>query len=364
MKKVVAPLAKQQNSIGKTLILILLFCISLLIFAFCLIDCGMYLRLKFVCTAEVTGVVDEIKTGFVKSTDQTELRFVHEGENKMIMRIAIDPDSGFGKDCVYANCDNENLIGTEMTVYYSPDDPFDHYIGSLLNTCKNTLILTAVSGAALIILFLLLLKTKKQKPERQPQTPNIYFDSPFCRFYYYGNNIEAGYEGNVKWTENAPDQTDTDVFLEVDIPDADTSAAIDAVLQKYTDANAPEIPDVYGLADQFAAIRAILPVEAYSRAERILSDRQRVDYEIRISAADYFLRKPALIKENTDVQTLMDGMSLTFIGFYRNGNTEFSIPFNKHIYVDDLHIVIKADGTKEIRYKPYEADDECCEIIP
>ena len=357
-------MAKQKNSIGKILILIFLFSITLLIFIACIIECGMYLRLKFVCTAEVTGVVDEIKTGFVKSIDQTELRFVNEGENKTIMHIAIDPDSGFGKDCVYANCDNEDLLGTEMTIYYSPDDPFDHYIGSLLNTCKNTLILTAVSGAVLFFLFRRMKKLKGKTTVSQPQTLHLYFDSPFCRFFYYGNSIEAGYEGNVKWTENATDQSDTDIFLEVDIPDADTSANIDAVLQKYKDENAPEIPDVFGLADQFEAIRAILPLESYNRAERLLLDRQRVDYEIRKSVADHFLHKPELIKENTDEQVLMDGLSLTFIGFYRNGNTEFSIPFTKHIYVEDLHIVIKADGTKEIRYKPYEADDECCEIIP
>ena len=72
--------------------------------------------------------------------------------------------------------------------------------------------------------------------------------------------------------------------------------------------------------------------------------------------ADYFLRKPALIKEGSTEQELMDGIELSFIGAYRGGNTEFSIYFAENIYVTDLHIIVLPDGQKEISYMNYDRE--------
>ena len=45
---------------------------------------------------------------------------------------------------------------------------------------------------------------------------------------------------------------------------------------------------------------------------------------------------------------------ISFISVYRNGETEYSIYDAAGVYVDDLNVIEKPDGTREIKYRPYE----------
>lgn len=56
-------------------------------------------------------------------------------------------------------------------------------------------------------------------------------------------------------------------------------------------------------------------------------------------------------------------MELSHIGVYRSGDTEFSLYCASGIYADDIRIVFKADGKKEIHYRSYETDNECCDVL-
>ena len=94
----------------------------------------------------------------------------------------------------------------------------------------------------------------------------------------------------------------------------------------------------------------VRPGKCYRKLESILSDRQRIDTEIREAIAEHFIFKPDLIKENSTMEDLMKGISISFITVYRNGVIEYGIFDAGDIYVDDLVVVIKEDGSKDIKY--------------
>ena len=357
---------KRKTYTGRILLTILFFSIVLVLFIVGIVNSIMMLHLRSVCTSEAAGVVREITTGFVKSIDRTEIRFLDEGENKQVMHIAVDPASGFGKECIYANPGRDDKVGTEVTIHFSPDDPYDHYINSWLGTYKKTGIFTLATGAAALLSFLLLLKLNRaNKAEKQKNTRrNMIFDSPYCRFYFeYSGDV--GYEGDVEWEFNKSGEKKCLVYFDTDVlPSESREDFLEmtrAILYGESDDR-----DITQLAADTPQLMSVAPGECYKRLQKYLYDKERTDLMIRKTVADYFLFKPELIKEGSTEQELMDGLELSFIGSYRNGNIEFSIYFSQNIYTDDLRVVIKPDDSKEIRYNTddsrYTGEEICDEV--
>ena len=194
---------KKKSYTGRILLDILLFCIVLVVFVCAAAESVMRIRLKFVCTEKVTGVVEDISTGFVKTVDLTERRFLDEGENKTAMRIAIDPASGFGRECIYANPRSGETVGTEITVFYSPEDSFDHYIRSWFDLYKTTGLVTVGSLAAAVLLIVRLKKLRRLNAlaaeENVPR--HLYYDTQWGRFLFdYTGDV--GYECEMEWPMN------------------------------------------------------------------------------------------------------------------------------------------------------------------
>lgn len=115
----------------------------------------------------------------------------------------------------------------------------------------------------------------------------------------------------------------------------------------YTGDDDLEFEKLVQVLPEFEDVR---PGKCYRKLESILSDRQRIDTEIREAIAEHYIFKPDLIKENSTMEDLMKGISISFITVYRNGVIEYGIFDAGDIYVDDLVVVIKEDGSKDIKY--------------
>ena len=108
-----------------------------------------------------------------------------------------------------------------------------------------------------------------------------------------------------------------------------------------------EIEKLVQIIPRFEEIR---PGKCYRKLESILSDRKRIDTEIREYIVDYFLFKPELIDEKFNRQEIIDGVEISAITVYRDGITEYSIYCTKGIYAEDIIMVVKEDGTRDIQY--------------
>lgn len=205
-----------------------------------------------------------------------------------------------------------------------------------------------------VMVILPIILTKQYNKElRQNCTKHIRFDTTFCSFLLEDRG-EIGYEGEIEWKYNPGNDKKVGLFFETDNPVTPPEggyAGLAMIQSEYTGVSDLEIEKLVQVIPKFEEIR---PGKCYHRLESILSDRKRIDTEIRQAVADYFLPKPDLIAENATRQELMDGISLSLISVYRNGITEYDIFDTEGIYVDDLKVVVKEDGTREICYKSLE----------
>ncbi len=202
-----------------------------------------------------------------------------------------------------------------------------------------------------MVILPIILTKQHNKAVKQNCTDHVRFNTPFCSFLFEDRG-EPGYEGQIEWEYNPGDDKACELFFETDDPvnPPDGGYAGTAMVQsEYTGVSDLDIEKLVQVLPEF---EEIMPGKCYQRLESILSDKKRIDTEIRQAIADHFMSKPDLISENATWQDLMDGISISLISVYRNGTTKFHIFDTRGIYVDDLNVVIKADGTLEILYKP------------
>ncbi len=178
--------------------------------------------------------------------------------------------------------------------------------------------------------FLDKLFSKKEKITENKTEERITIDKPYGKLYYLNNpnTDEYGYEGYVDWYPNDNDEEGLDVFIDADTPDT-TEAGL-----------------------------------CMARFEKLFADKERIVYELKKNVADFFLFKPEYLREKYSEEELMKYINFVCLGVFRNGNTEFSFDIC-HIYADDVHIVLKSDGSKLIKYTVGEYEDrkECCDEI-
>ncbi len=156
--------------------------------------------------------------------------------------------------------------------------------------------------------------SKKERETDKTKEERICFDSPYGKFNYINTPgvDEYGYEGYVEWYPKGIEES-TEAYIETDTPETTESGI------------------------------------CFSRFEKLFSDKERIDYEMKKSAADYFLFKPDLLIGETSEEELIGDMEIIWIGVYRNGDTKFSIDACG-LEADEISVTLKADGSKEIRY--------------
>ena len=168
--------------------------------------------------------------------------------------------------------------------------------------------------------------SKKEEKEKLPEEEPFYFDSPYCRFHYMSAPAANafGYEGEIQTSDDGQE------FLTV-----------------YLDTDSPQTLD--------ANI-------CYARLENMLSGREDMNYEIRKSMTDYFLSRPELVSESSTEAEIFNGFVATWLGIFRNG--EIQLSFNSDgIYAGDIEVLLKADGTKEIKYDNYHNHEKQCDNL-
>lgn len=160
--------------------------------------------------------------------------------------------------------------------------------------------------------------SKQEKKSEEPKEEGIYIDDEYCRFGYFANpnSNEYGYEGNILPEDSYSDLDKLTVYLDTDGPET-------------TEAG-----------------------KCYTRFKELFADMDRVDFEVKKTVADFFLLKPEYT-DGKSTQQLIDGMQISWMGFFRNGDTQFSID-NADVYASDIDLFIKADGSKEIQYEDYD----------
>lgn len=312
-----------------------------------------YKTLKGKYTAQVTGTV--IYEGFGKgrnktgNTDPKKTKYV---TSKYWRQIKVESDGVFTLNEVYDNRGAEKK-GDKISIYYEPDNPDNYYIGDYANKAKDTAIAIFVATGVMILLyaFIMIKSGNYYKKQAQKNRKYIYFDTRYCRFTFVEGN-EMGYEGEVEWNYNKNGENVCTVFFDTDTTKVPKKGYYGLVEINFLGKEPQETDyDINKLSQNIPELRAIQPGRCYDRLEKILSDKQGRDYEIRKMVADHFVFKTDLVKKNATEQELMDGIELSYIGVERNGDTRFGIFFADDIYVDDLCVILKEDGTKEIHYK-------------
>lgn len=330
-------------------------------------EMSVYTELINKCTSEVTGtVVYEGKdwrahNGSVSFSYGPEYKYVN---GKRYRQIEVKTDGVFNFENIYCRPGVEKK-GDNITIHYDPDDPENYYISDWASDHKATGIV-AFAGAGILILITILIMAKSKryyKQKEQSQRKYIYFYTPYCKFLF--SEFERGYEGETVWEYNLSGEKSCTVFFETDtLVNPPDESYLGLVEKNFPEDREPDL-DINNLIHKMPQLRDLRPGECYKRLEKILFNKKERDYEIRKMIADHFIFKPGLIRENVTEQELMDSIELSHIGAYRNGDIEVSIHIS-NIYVDNLRMVFKEDGSKEIHYKTDEqtgSDDECCDVL-
>lgn len=350
-----------ENRPGKKAILfcvILVLAASMIFFALGKWQMDNYSKLKNNCTSEVKGTVVNVGRGHIKySAERTNL------SGKYWKHIEVETDDTFKLRHVYATR-RSSKKGDEIIIHYDPKTPDNYYIGDEVEDKRSSAVF-AYAASGLMIVFAAFIIIIAMRPQKQTAKQCIYFDTPYCRFLFVDSG-DIGYEGEIEWNLNLAGEKSITAFFETDASVAAPRKGYYGLIEiKFIDKRVIDF-DINKLITEIPQLRAIQPGKCYSRLEKILSDKERIDHDVKKMVADYFLFRPELIKENVSEQELVDDMELSYIGVCRNGDTEFDLCSAHNIYVEDLRFMIKADGNKEIHYRTHEhigSDDECCVVL-
>ena len=228
---------------------------------------------------------------------------------------------------------------------------------------KNEIELIAVIGICLFIVFVMVILpivlTIRYNKATKNNTKNntkkhIRFDTPYCNFGLEERG-EIGYEGAIEWEYNSGIDKNCDLFFETDnlVTPPEEGYAEYAMAHLSPDEASSTDLEIEKLVQIIPRFEEIRPGKCYRKLESILSDRKRIDTEIREYIVDYFLFKPELIDEKYNRQEIIDGVEISAITVYRDGITEYSIYCTKGIYAEDIIMVVKEDGTRDIQYTTF-----------
>ena len=159
--------------------------------------------------------------------------------------------------------------------------------------------------------------SKKEKEPAAQNADEIIIEKPYGKFKYFSspNSNEYGYE-----IFTTGEEDEIDVYLDTDSPET-TEASL-----------------------------------CFGRYEEFLSDKENRIYELRKIIVEYFLFKPDMIPEGYDEEKMMEKTKLTWMGFFRNGDVQYSF-YDVGAYADDVHLTVKKDGSRELEYRDYDQNE-------
>ena len=313
------------------------------------------------CTSEVTGTVVRESFGKIYDDDEAKSKYV-TSENWV--KIEVESGSGFKLDSVYTNRGSAKEHD-KITIYYDPNDPDNYCVGSSADYHKTTaVIIFALSGVLpLFLIFIMIKSARYYKALERQQNKYIYFNTPYCTFYF-DESENVGYEGGVEWKTNPAGVESCAVFFETDSSKAPPKNGYYGLVEKYFLGKEENDHNINKLAEEIPELRDILPGECYRRLDKLLSDKWNTDKEIRKIVADHFLFIHKLNRDDLSETEIMKGLELAYITVCRNGDTVYEI-YTNDIYISDLSVVIKADGSKEIHYKAAGENgmEEQCDVV-
>lgn len=325
-------------------------------------EMSVYRSLKDKCTSYVTGTVVYEGTGRIDDTDKPENKYA---SGEYWRQIQVETDGVFELDNIYAKRGAEKK-GDSITIHYDPNDPDNYYIGDGADDYKTTAVIIFAADGFLILLtiFIMVKSGRYYKALAEKQRKRIYFDTPFCRFFFEDSG-NIGYEGEVEWEYNLTGERTCTVFFETDTlspaPDTGYYGLIEKSLLGRED-----IPfDINTLVQMIPELKAIQPGKCWGRLEKLLSEKEQRDRDIRKLASGHFLFRPELLAGDPTEQELMDSIEISYIWISRNGDTAYEI-FESDICVDWLRVILKADGSREIHYMPEGqsgTEEECCDVL-
>ncbi|MBQ8960073.1 MAG: hypothetical protein IJ071_02515 [Ruminococcus sp.] len=260
-------------------------------------------------TSQVTGVVVNKGQGMIYHADPVETKYLINGSRKQHwIHIQAETDGVFKTKDIYAKLGGEQK-GETVIICYDPNDPTGYYIGSRIENYKTTGVVLYVLSGLLVLGLLLLAWAMFRKKPVPPADDRKYYESPFGKFIFVDKG-DHGYECDVKW----PGNDELTVYFDTDGLETDQ------------------------------------PGECLARLSRYLSDKKRTDSDVKRRIAGYFMGKSALISEDASEEALIEKMELFHIGSYRNGEVRSSIDTVSGIYADDIMLVCKSGGGREIRW--------------
>lgn len=310
---------------------------------------NIYRELKDRCTSEVTGTVVYEGYGRMDNTDAPENKYV---SGKYWRQIDIEPGSGFELSTVYAERGAEKP-GDSITIHFDPDDPDNYYLGDKADYYKTVAyVIFVVSG--ILPLFLIFVMVKSHKYYRAQGNKRIFFDTPYGRFFFMDDRDsegggDIGYEGGIEWGFNPEGAKICTVFFETDFSKEAPKEGYYGLIGKKLAGMEAAGYNINTLIQELPQLRPIRPGKCYKRLEKLLADKKGRDRSLRKLAAGYFFNRPELNRDGCSDKEIMDSTELSYIAVRRNGDTEFEL-YAPDIYAEDIHVTLKADGSKEIRY--------------
>ena len=295
---------------AKLICVLLAAALGLISFICGMIEMNIYRSMTGSCTAQVTGVVDNKAQGTIHRSDPAVTKYLTSlDRDHHWIHISVETDGVFKTSEIYADVSTEQKGDTVM-IHYDPNDPGEYYIGSRVEKYKSYAVtLKVISGLIAAGAILLAWAVFRKKPEPVEDDGRKHYDSEFGRFRFVEGS-DHGYECDIRW---AGKESITVYF------DTDT-------------------------------LRTEEPGECYSRLRKHLLDKKYTDSEVKKRIARYFAGKSELTREGAQEEELIAEMELFHIGSYRNGSIEFSIDTVTKICADDIRLVYKPGGRKEICY--------------
>ena len=278
---------------------------------------------KIACSGEVIGAVDQVTEDIIESSDKVETRFLDNKDGTKKLHIWVFSDDTFKRKSLYMNAENNEEVGCQVTIHYSPAFPDLYYINDWLEAFRKPLLFAILMTAITCILFALSKPRKQEQPamgEGVDPAGRPLFQSPYGDFVYvYLDNDTNYYEGQIDWFFRPDEDYTINLSFESDSPDM------------------------------------TLPNPCYEIVKELLEDKEATDYRIKKLAADYFLSKPDLVPEDTTEEMIIADSELDFIEVRINGETDFGLNIINCVFADDICITLKPDGKKSIFYRN---DDE------
>ena len=141
-----------------------------------------------------------------------------------------------------------------------------------------------------MVILPIILTKKYNKEQEQKAKKHIYFDTSFGRFLW-DDQPDSGYEAEIEWEFNPGPDKNCFLFFDTDNPARILEGGYEKLAIEKADPAGDIDLEINRLAKRWPEFERILPGKCYRKLESILSDKKRIDTEIREAVADHLKLK-------------------------------------------------------------------------